>query len=91
VGLGLVALWVGAVQASATARALEAKIAERLGPLSREEALGLALLSAFAEELFFRGALQGALGLGLLLIFRQKTTKTSILRCISKEKLYIAR
>ncbi len=33
-----------------------------LGPLTASEAFGLALLSGFAEELFFRGAVQGQWG-----------------------------
>lgn len=41
---------------------LEEKIKEILGPVTVEEAVGLALVSGFAEELFFRGAVQGAWG-----------------------------
>ena len=33
-----------------------------LGPMDRSEVVALALLSGFAEEVFFRGALQGAWG-----------------------------
>jgi len=33
-----------------------------LGPLQPGEAVALAVLSGFAEELFFRGAVQGAFG-----------------------------
>ena len=33
-----------------------------MGPLERHEIVALALLSGFAEELFFRGAVQGAWG-----------------------------
>ena len=44
------------------ARALEAQIAGLLGPLQPVEAVALALLSGFAEELFFRGAMQAAWG-----------------------------
>jgi membrane protease YdiL (CAAX protease family) len=33
-----------------------------LGPLGTGEVIGLALLSGFSEELFFRGAVQGAWG-----------------------------
>lgn len=62
VGLALFGLWLLAVRASALARALEEQIASRLGPLGRDEALGLAFLSALAEELFFRGAVQGSWG-----------------------------
>ncbi len=41
---------------------LENRIKEILGPMAVEEALGLALISGFSEELFFRGAVQGAWG-----------------------------
>lgn len=41
---------------------LEARIRELLGGLGRDEALALALVSGFAEELFFRGAMQDAWG-----------------------------
>ena len=64
-GLGAAALllgvWTAAERALPQARDLEAQIAELLGPLRRSEAIGLAVLSGFAEELFFRGALQGAI------------------------------
>ncbi len=66
--LGVVAggLLVGVVfvleRRSAVARELAALLRARLGRLSAAEARALALLSGFAEELFFRGAVQGALG-----------------------------
>ena len=41
---------------------LENRIREILGPMTVEEAVGLALISGFTEELFFRGAMQGAWG-----------------------------
>lgn len=44
------------------ARELEDRLAGLLGPVSTSEALVLALLSGFAEELFFRGAVQASLG-----------------------------
>ncbi|HEX5757601.1 MAG TPA: CPBP family intramembrane glutamic endopeptidase [Thermoanaerobaculia bacterium] len=44
------------------ARELEASLGGLLGPLDRTDVAGLALLSGFAEELFFRGAVQDALG-----------------------------
>lgn len=44
-------------------RSVEAYFREVLGPLDVSEALVLALLSAIAEEIFFRGALQGSFGL----------------------------
>jgi membrane protease YdiL (CAAX protease family) len=42
---------------------VEDHFAEILGPMTPSEALVLALLSAFAEEIFFRGAMQSAFGL----------------------------
>ncbi|HEY0513175.1 MAG TPA: CPBP family intramembrane glutamic endopeptidase [Thermoanaerobaculia bacterium] len=62
VGLLLLGAWWGAERTFPLARELEARLAEALGPLTGSEAIALALLSGFAEELFFRGALQGALG-----------------------------
>lgn len=47
---------------SATARRIEAELAALLAPLSRGDAVALAVVSAIAEEVFFRGALQGAIG-----------------------------
>lgn len=65
IGLGAAALllgvWTAAERVLPQAQDLEEKIAELLGPLTRSEAIGLAVLSGFAEEVFFRGALQGAL------------------------------
>jgi membrane protease YdiL (CAAX protease family) len=61
-GLLLLALWWGAERTFPLARELEARLASVLGPLTLSEAAGLALLSGFAEELFFRGAVQGTLG-----------------------------
>ena len=42
---------------------IERHFAEVLGPMTRSEAVVLALLSAIAEELFFRGALQDSFGM----------------------------
>lgn len=67
-GVGLVAgsllilVWVLARQILPAARRLETELGELLGRLRTSEVLGLALLSGFAEELFFRGAVQGAWG-----------------------------
>ena len=47
---------------SRRARGLERRIRELLGPVSRSEAVALAVMSGFAEELFFRGAMQPAWG-----------------------------
>jgi len=47
---------------SARARALEEALRHAVGPLERHEAVALAALSAVAEEVFFRGAVQGSWG-----------------------------
>lgn len=66
-GLGaaalLLALWWMLERLSAEARDLEAELSRLVAGLTRGEGLALALISALAEELFFRGALQGAVGL----------------------------
>ncbi len=50
--------------------ALARELTEALGPLTLRECLALAALSGFAEEVFFRGALQPRLGwLGASLVF----------------------
>ena len=59
----LLALWALVRRLSASARELESEIARLVLPLATGEALALAWISALAEELFFRGALQGAVGL----------------------------
>lgn len=61
-GLLLLAVWWGAERVFPLARDLEARLANVLGALTASEAIGLALLSGFAEEVFFRGAVQGTLG-----------------------------
>jgi len=69
-GLLLLGLWAAAEHVFPLARDLEARLSQALGPLSGSEALALALLSGFAEELFFRGAVQGTLGLlGATILF----------------------
>ena len=62
IGCGLLALWWALRRWVAAARGLEEELAELLAPLSVAEAVSLAVISAVAEELFFRGALQGAIG-----------------------------
>lgn len=62
VGLLLLAVWWGAERLFPLARELGDRLAGLLGPITASEALALALLSGFAEELFFRGAIQGTLG-----------------------------
>jgi uncharacterized protein len=59
-GLGLVGLWEVTRRWLPRARELEGLIAKALGGLTTSEAAALALLSGFSEELFFRGAVQGA-------------------------------
>ena len=61
-GLLLLGAWWGAERTFPLAKELEARLAGALGAISGSEAIALALLSGFAEELFFRGAVQGALG-----------------------------
>jgi membrane protease YdiL (CAAX protease family) len=61
-GGALLALWWTLRRFVAAARALENELARLLAPLTVAEAVSLAFISAIAEELFFRGALQGALG-----------------------------
>jgi hypothetical protein len=61
-GVALLALWLVVRRASAAARKLEEILARLLGPVGREEVLALAVISAVAEEVAFRGALQGAVG-----------------------------
>jgi len=62
-GGALLALWAAARRFLPLARRLERRLAAALAGSSRQEALALALLSAVAEEVFFRGAVQGAFGL----------------------------
>jgi uncharacterized protein len=61
-GLFLLAVWWGAERFLPLARELGDRLGSLLGPVTASEAFGLALLSGFAEELFFRGAVQGTLG-----------------------------
>jgi membrane protease YdiL (CAAX protease family) len=61
-GLLLLGLWKGAERGSSLARDLEEQLGEALGPLGWQEVIALAVLSGFAEELFFRGAVQEAFG-----------------------------
>lgn len=61
-GALLLAFWWGAERVFPLARELGEKLAAILGPVSTTDAVALALLSGFAEELFFRGAVQTAWG-----------------------------
>lgn len=68
-GLGLAAAallvggWQLAVVLLESARELERAVAATVGRLGTSEAVVLALLSGFSEELFFRGAVQSQWGL----------------------------
>lgn len=62
-GAALLAVWFAGRSLLPLARDLEAAIAELLGGLTVSEALALALISGFAEEVFFRGAVQGTWGI----------------------------
>lgn len=62
IAAALLAVWAAGRRWLAAARELEEKIAELLGPIDRGEAVGLAFLSGTSEEIFFRGAVQGAWG-----------------------------
>jgi membrane protease YdiL (CAAX protease family) len=61
-GVLLLGLWWGTGRMSPLARDLERHLSSVLGALGPSETFALALLSGFAEELFFRGAVQGQLG-----------------------------
>lgn len=61
-GAALLGLWEAMRRLVPRARELESRLAELLGPLTSTEVAALALLSGFAEELFFRGAMQAAWG-----------------------------
>ncbi len=63
-GLMLVVLWEAGRQLVPAMRDLERILAEQIGPLDPSETLVLALISGFAEELFFRGAVQTSWGFG---------------------------
>ncbi len=59
----VIGLWQLGLHLLPSARALERTIAETVGPLSGAEVVTLAVLSGFAEELFFRGAVQSQWGI----------------------------
>lgn len=61
-GLVLAGSWEIARRTEPRLRKVERRLREILGPLTRSEALTLAILSAIAEEFFFRGAVQDAWG-----------------------------
>ena len=59
-GAALLAVWSSATRLLPAARSLETEIGGVLGPLAPGEAVALAVFSGVAEELFFRGGVQGA-------------------------------
>lgn len=62
-GAFLIVAWDVAGRFIPGAKELERRLAELLGNVSTGDAIGLAVLSGFGEELFFRGAVQGSWGL----------------------------
>jgi membrane protease YdiL (CAAX protease family) len=69
-GLVVVAITPRLVERTEWARTLHLELKEIIAPLSSSEVTLLALASGFAEELFFRGAMQPVLGLlGTSVIF----------------------
>lgn len=61
-GAALLGLWLAGRALLPLARELERAIGAILDGLSPSDAFALALISGFAEELFFRGAVQGSWG-----------------------------
>lgn len=59
-GAGLLLAWELGRRTLPLARELEEHLGRILGNIDPQEAAALAVLSGFAEELFFRGAVQGA-------------------------------
>lgn len=62
-GVALLGLWKGATMAIPGAQGLEEAMRQLIGRLDASEALALALISGFAEEIFFRGAMQQSWGI----------------------------
>jgi len=61
-GGALIGVWELATRRLTLARRLEGELGRLLGRLEPTEVVGLAVFSGFAEELFFRGAVQGSWG-----------------------------
>jgi uncharacterized protein len=61
--LALALVWEIAHRLAPAAQRLSRELAAAIGPIPPHEAMALALLSGLGEELFFRGALQGSIGL----------------------------
>ena len=68
-GGALLAFWTFVRRFSERARELERTLGALVGPLATEEVVSLAVVSAIGEEVAFRGALQGWLGLVPAAIF----------------------
>jgi uncharacterized protein len=62
-GAVLLLVWLAGRTLLPLARELEDTLADLLGGLDLSETLALALISGFAEEIFFRGAVQGSFGI----------------------------
>lgn len=62
-GAALLLVWLAGRTLLSLARELEDTLADLLGGLDLSETLALALISGFAEEIFFRGAVQGSFGI----------------------------
>jgi membrane protease YdiL (CAAX protease family) len=62
-GALLLAVWLVGRTLLPLARELEQTLADLLGGLDLSQTLALALISGFAEEVFFRGAVQGSFGI----------------------------
>ena len=58
----LLGVWQFGLRLLPAAQELEGKLGEMLRGIDTPEVIALALLSGFAEELFFRGAVQGSWG-----------------------------
>lgn len=63
-GTALLGLWIVARRLLPQMARVETDIRRLVGPLEPSEALALAIISGFAEELFFRGAMQSSWGWG---------------------------
>jgi len=59
----LITLWALARKGLQSARRVEAYIAGVVGDVARDEIIALAIISGVAEEIFFRGGVQGSWGL----------------------------
>jgi len=58
----LIGLWALARRSLASARRVEEYIAGVMGDVARDEIFALAVISSIAEEIFFRGGVQGSWG-----------------------------